>query len=196
MSPSVDDYSSPERFISLSNGSVALLNSCYDLFGAADVGSEASTRRHAIQRLIHAGGQIKAGDAAFRDIRQDCLADFATLVDERQPDVLVAAIHHFEMPGRDGYWQRHGIARASARFKGALVIGAAHFEETLPGQGSTLAACGVPRRHLTAGVSRLAHSLAPINSLAFRTSNGIRAVLRLFDASSSRKPATKGKVLP
>ena len=37
----LDDYSSPKRFIDLPNGSTAALNSCYDLFGTADIGTAA-----------------------------------------------------------------------------------------------------------------------------------------------------------
>lgn len=180
MSPYVEDYRSAERFITLPNGSTALLNACYDLFGVADVGTETATRRHAICRIIHSRGRTKAGDEGFRAIRDVALSDWAQLLADRQPDVLLAAIHFFQSPGRDGYWQRHGIATASASANGALALGAAHFDDSLPDSGSTLAACRVPRSHLQDGVERQARSLAPLRTLTFGAPNGIRAVLRLF----------------
>lgn len=176
----VADYSSPRRFLALANGSVASASACYDLFGLADRG-QSSTRRAAIRQLLTDEGPIKLGDVAFPALRKACLAAWATQLDEQQPDVAVATIHRFAYPGTDGYWQRHGIARASAALDGALVVGAAHFRMRLPhGSASSLAAHGVGLDHLFAGVARPACRLAPIRSHLIQGPAGQMALLRLF----------------
>ena len=192
MSAFVDDYRSTKRFIDLPNGSVALLNSCYDMFGTADIGSGSSGRRAAIRALRDQSGRILLGDEGFRASRDRCLAAWADLVAAKAPDVLLATIHAFERPGLDGYWQRHGIARASASLKGALSLGAAHFLESLPTDGSTLAAWGVPKRELSAGVSRRAHRLAAVHSAPV-AAQGMNALLRVFEPPQSRWNAKTGR---
>lgn len=192
MSAFVDDYRSTKRFIDLPNGSIALLNSCYDLFGTADIGSGSSGRRAAIRALRDQSGRLLLGDEGFRASRDRSLAAWADLVAAKAPDVLLATIHAFERPGLDGYWQRHGIARASASLKGALSLGAAHFLESLPTNGSTLAACDVPRRELSAGVSRRAHSLAAVHSAAV-AAQGMNALLRVFQPPQHRWKAKNGR---
>jgi hypothetical protein len=186
MSPCIDDFSSKHRFVTLSNGSLALLNSCYDLFGAADGITTIGSRRLAIRALRQGKNHVTHRDAGFSSVRHLALSAWSSLVTEQQPDVLLASIHAFERPGLDGYWQRHGIARASAGFKGALALGAAHFLERLPDDGSTLAAMGVPRSALSAGVNRRAFSLAAARALAWRTQQGPSILLRLFAARQRR----------
>jgi hypothetical protein len=192
MRPFADDYRSAHRFIDLPNGSVAALHSCYDLFGTADVGSAGIVRRAAIKVLCTKGSYIGQGDAGFKKDRESSLMAWADLLSAKSPDVLLATIHSFERPGLDGYWQRHGIARASAAHRGALTVGAAHFIESLPSNGSTLAAYDVPKRELGAGVARRAHFLAPLYSakVAIR---GMNAVLRVFEAPLHRWKATTGR---
>ena len=185
MTPFVDDYASDQRFIELSNGSLAALHSCYDLFGTADIGSGGGARRAAIKALRHQGGRLMEGQEGYRASRDSSLAAWANLVAAKAPDVLLATIHAFERPGLDGYWQRHGIARASAAHSGALSIGAAHFLEGLPKDGSTLAAYGVPKRELSAGTSRRAYSLAPLYSAVLNV-QGMNGSLRVFEPPSSR----------
>lgn len=180
MSPCIDDYTSKKRFVSLPNGSVAMLNSCYDLFGAADTARGSDARRLAIRALRQGSTHTTHRDTEFRSLRDGALTAWSKTVTEQQPDVLVASIHAFERPGLDGYWQRHGIARASAAFRGALTVGAAHFLEALPNLGSPLAAAGVPRTALTAGVRRTAYALPHTDSLAWTTQSGTPALLRLF----------------
>jgi predicted amidohydrolase len=192
MTPVVDDYRSAHRFIELPNGSLAGLHSCYDLFGTADIGSARGARRAAIRVLRTKGGRIGEGHERFRATRDSNLSAWADLVVSRAPDVLLATIHAFERPGLDGYWQRHGIARASAAHGGALTIGAAHFMDSLPRDGSTLAAYGVPKRELTAGVSRRAHSLAALNSAPV-TVRGMKALLRVFAPPQHRWKARNGR---
>jgi hypothetical protein len=183
MSPCLDDFSSKQRFVTLPNGSLALLNSCYDLFGAADGTTGGGSRRLAIRALRLRAGHLTHRDEGFRAAREDALTVWTGLLTELQPDVLLASIHAFERPGLDGYWQRHGIARASAAFGGALALGAAHFLEDLPHENSPLAAVHVPRSALSAGVSRRAYGLAPGRMLAWTTKEGTPALLRLFTSS-------------
>lgn len=180
VSPLVDDFSSQRRFLTLANGSLASANACYDLFGLADKG-DSSSRRAAIRRLLTKERPIKLGNAAFLAVRKACLAAWTRQLEEQQPDVAVATIHRFAYPGTDGYWQRHGIARASAALDGALVVGAAHFLESLPqGTASSLAAYGVGLDHLFAGVARPAKRLAPTKSHLIMGPSEFLGLLRLF----------------
>lgn len=186
ISPFVDDYSSPKRLLQLSNGSTALLSACYDLFGAADIGIVSGSRRQAIRRLITRKGYLTQGEAGFADTRLACLAAWTKLIEEHQPDVALATIHGFRAPGLDGFWQRHGIARASAALDGALVVGAAHFGHRLPDpHASSLAAHGVAHEHIFAGTFRLSHRLMPIASTVIEVP-GCNALLRLFTPPSGR----------
>lgn len=187
ISPFVDEYSSPKRLLQLANGSTALLSACYDLFGAADIGVDGGSRRQAIRRLITRKGYLTQGDADFVGVRLACLAAWTKLIAEHQPDVALATIHRFRAPGLDGFWQRHGIARASAALDGALVVGAAHFGYRLPDpHASTLAAHGVEHEHMFAGTFRLSHRLMPIASTVIEVP-GCRALLRLFTPPSARR---------
>lgn len=180
MTPYSADYASEARFVKLSNGSLAALHSCYDLFGTADIGSAGDARRAAIRLIRTDRRRIVESDEEFAETRRACLAAWAGNVTQRKPDVLLATIHGFERPGLDGYWQRHGIARASAAHGGAFALGAAHFATGLPSAGSTLAACRVPKHELTAGVRRKAHSLQPRDSVQVITA-GLSGILRLFE---------------
>jgi len=98
--------------------------------------------------------------------------------------MALACIHNFDAPGRDSYWQRHGIAYASAALGGGLALGAAHFNYTLPAAGSsTLAAFKVRRSHLSAGAHRPAHRHEALASV-FIEGDGRdkpRALIRLFE---------------
>jgi len=192
MTPFADDYRSSERFVDLPNGSLAALHSCYDLFGTADHGSGGGARRSAIRVLRDNGGRVEQGHEGFRASRDSSLAAWADLVAANAPDVLVATIHAFERPGLDGYWQRHGIARASAAHGGALTIGAAHFLDSLPRDGSTLAAYGVPKRELSAGVSRRAHGLTALHAGVVAV-QGMTALLRVFEPPQQLWKAKNGR---
>ncbi len=188
MSPVMNDYNASERFVDLPNGSIAALHSCYDLFGTADIGTGTATRRSAIRTLRDPRGRLTEKDDGFRTSRDAGIAAWADLMAAKKPDVLLTSIHAFERPGLDGYWQRHGIARASAAFGGAMSLGAAHFLECLPTGGSTLAAWAVPTKELSAGVSRRAHSQAALKILRVSTER-TDALLRLFVPSRKRGAA-------
>lgn len=181
VSPFVDDFGTRSRLIALSRGSMALLNACYDVFGVADLSGNAMARKHAIRRLLTKRGTLAIGSAGFRTQRDDCLVAVGGLVASTPLQALMVSIHGFEQTGRDGYWQRHGIARASAACGGALVVGAAHFKLGLPmPDASTLAAHGVPRSQIGDGASRRSHRLGPAHSAILETRTGLRGLLRVF----------------
>lgn len=193
VSPVVDDYANKNRLVPLPGGRVALLHACYDLFGTADLGGDSSQRRHAIRRLLSRRGKVAFGTEEFRSLRDQGWAKYRDLVTAAAPKVAIAPLHGFEGPGRDGYWQRHGIARASAALGGVLVVAAAHFSSGLPEPDrSTLAASSVPRSHLSAGPNRKAHRLRPVASLTIEAPGGLRALLRIFEPRSKRPSASAG----
>jgi hypothetical protein len=98
----------------------------------------------------------------------------------QQPDIAIAVVHRFERPGLDGYWQRHGIATASAAL-GGFAIGAAHFHRWLPHRLETpLAAFGVPADHLAQGPHRRAWPHLPIEQIEVYRRHRPAAVLRLY----------------
>ncbi len=180
VSPFADDYTSPHRLLPLANGSLAVLAACYDLFGVADLEGGSAGRRTAIRRILTKEGRVGSSDDGFTAYRRSCIDAFFALLRERRPDVALSAVHRFQHPGQDGYWQRHGIARASASLGGGLVVGAAHFTDRLPtANASTLAAHGVEHEHILAGTRRLARRLAPLAAIAIKTASG-EAMLRLF----------------
>lgn len=190
--PNVEDYSSRDRLVTLPSGNKALLSACYDLFGLGETAADPSTRYHAIRRLRSGSQILGIGEPGFRALRRQCLQNWSDLLKAEAPPVAIATIHGFERPGLDGFWQRHGVAAASASLSGGLAIGAAHFEEWLPEPGqSTLASNGVPRRHLTAGTGRKAHRLAPKDSISIERDGEQLALARLFEAAPAVYQPTK-----
>lgn len=182
--PCAEDYGSPDRLATLPSGAKAILSACYDLFGLTETPGEASSRYHAIRALRTGQKILRMGDQGFKQLRRQCLADWSSLLAKEKPDLAIATIHGFERPGLDGFWQRHGIAAASAAMQGRFVVGAAHFEDWLPAPGqSTLASMGVSRRHLTAGTARKAHRLAPKDTVLIEKDGEPLALVRLFEAA-------------
>lgn len=188
VSPYVQDYASQRRFVDLANGSRASLAACYDLFLADQAWSHSN--RSSIRRLLTDEEPVQIGDAAFAALRNSCLVAWARLIREQRPDVALACIHRFVI-GTDGFWQRHGLAKASAIMGGGLAVGAAHFRPRLPvTEMSSLASTGVPRTHLNAGLSRKAHRLSPLAWHVVNAPRGRKALLRLFTSTPSSN--TKG----
>lgn len=192
--PNAEDYSSRDRLVTLPSGNKALLSACYDLFGLSETMADPSMRYHAIRRLRSGNQILGMGEPGFRALRRQCLQSWFDLLKAEAPPVAIAAIHGFERPGLDGFWQRHGIATASASLNGGLAIGAAHFEGWLPEpRQSTLASNGVPKRHLTAGTARKAHRLAPKDSIEVQQDGEAAALLRLFEAKPAVQLSKKRK---
>lgn len=177
--PYADDYKAPERFVRLRSGHQAVLCSCFDMFGICGSDSQLARRGRAIRDLHFGNGSPRIEERGFNLLREFRLALWQRLLDQSQPSVAFAAIHDFRAPGRDGYWQRHGIAVASAAI-GGLAIGAAHFALRLPTlRSSTLCASAVPRRALREGAARGAYRFMPIDSLSIHLGRQ-RALARLF----------------
>lgn len=180
VTPRLADYDCPGRIVALPSGRRAALCACYDVFGFHEGPDTLSARTRAI-RHIHDGSRVLADDEdGFTALRRAALASWQARWRGAGADLALAAIHGFEQPGRDGYWQRHGMACAAAALGGAS-IGAAHFEDGLPEPGSsTLAAVKVPKAHLKAGPYRRAHALAPAAWVTLRKGGREAALIRLF----------------
>jgi hypothetical protein len=177
-----DDYDSRHRVIRLQNGSRALLCACYDMFALRALTRGAPDSSRSIRYL---DDDLGGHEPPSPERRAELLDDWRNFIVQNDVDVALAAIHQFEAPGRDSYWQRHGIAYASAALGGGLALGASHFWNALPAaEASTLAAFGVGRRHLKLGLHRKARHHQPIASL-FIDGDGREkpaALVRLFEA--------------
>ena len=176
----MDDYSSSDRFVRLANGNVAVLATCYDLFGMV---AQHSSRRCSVRNLralLTKEGRIGRRAAIFKTLSAKAAHDWRKTLDLYRPRVALAAIHVFRRPGREGYWQRHGIAAASAKLDGGLIVGASHFLERLPHGGkAVLASRAVPKRHINQGTRRRSWSHHPI--LTIHLDSGTSgALVRLF----------------
>jgi hypothetical protein len=121
------------------------------------------------------------------------VAEWGQLLADQRVDVALTAVHRFQQPGRDIFWQRHGLATASAALCGGLAVGAAFFTDRLPDGrarwNSPLAACGVPREHLNQGLHRPARRFEPIAAMTIngRRNGKPRALVRLFDAGINQR---------
>lgn len=181
--PVMSDYSSPHRFVTLPSGHKAVLNSCFDMFGICDDPTMLKKRGSSIRDFWLPNGECpRIEEAGFKPLREQALQNWQALLDEHRPTLAMTAIHAFKRPGRDGYWQRHGLAVASAALQGGLAVGAAHFEERLPqASQSPLAAMNVPREALAEGPKRGPHRLQPLAAKTIQVGNQT-ALLRLYGA--------------
>ena len=183
------DFGSPHRIVTLANGSRALLCACYDVFGVAEAIIGPTARMRYIRYL--APDQLDDG-AGFVAVRRRLVAEWRQLLADQRVDVVLAAVHRFQQPSRDIFWQRHGLATASAALDGGLAVGAAFFTDRLPNErdrwSSPLAACGVPMEHLSQGLHRSARRFEPIAALTIngRRSGKPRALVRLFDVGTNQ----------
>ena len=178
-----EDYEDAARRLRLKCGS-GLLAVCYDAFIFAELALGPTAKRGAMRYAWDIDDDwIRLKQSG----RQRLLSDFKRKVLTKTPRVLLVGIHGFKRPGREVYWQRHGIATASAALGGALTVGAAHFRKLPDPENPTsgvLGAVGVERGHLDLGLHRKAQRLAPIASATVRVRGQPRlaAVLRLFEA--------------
>ncbi len=179
--PALVDYSSPHRFVTLPSGHKAALCSCFDMFGICSDAEMTRKRGMPIRDLWLPNGECpRVEKPGFKPLREQALREWQMLLEEQRPTVALAAIHAFKRPGRDGYWQRHGVSVASASMQGGFAVGAAHFEEKLPGaQQSTLASFDVPASVIAQGPKRGPHRAAPLASKTIEA-GGQAALLRLF----------------
>jgi len=168
-----------QRMLELPSGGKAIVDVCYDAFLWAELRRPSASKRAALRYLARGGRPRK-----LRSRERDALFTDLTQQQKRlEPRVHLVALHGFRKPGRELYWQRHGLASASAAHGGALVVGAAHFKTTLPRpEQSPLAAAGVPIEHLKEGGHRRAHHLAAVDSFYAGGAGSQRALVRLFEA--------------
>jgi hypothetical protein len=178
------DADDPARIVDLPSGGRALLLICYDAFLFSEIARGPTARRASMRYLADGKDGGRASSSSERD---DLVERFAALVEDRKPAVALIAIHRFKKPGRDTFWQRHGIAGASAGLGGGLAVGAAHYRSWLPdpdnlGQ-STLASAGVNPGHLFDGLHRKARKLAANDAFFAEVpgSPGLCALVRLFE---------------
>lgn len=172
------DFADPSRIITACPTEKAplIMHTCYDIFGSVDakIGKSSSSRL----------GHLKSLDEAF--CKKTSFQAYQNLLDDdllHNKAVITVNIHDFDKPGRDIFYQRHGIASASAAFNGAVVLGAAHFKHSLPlsRANSTLCAQRVPKSHLSARFHRKAHHLEASELFEINTrDNNAQAVLRIF----------------
>jgi hypothetical protein len=167
------DFSDAARHVSQPLSHSVIMHTCYDIFGSVDalIGKTAPTR---LSHVPHPKGSTK----------KECYQDYcSTLTDIKAnaAPIVTVNIHDFTKPGRDIFYQRHGIATASAAFDGAAVFAAAHFEEELPSSEiqSPLAAINVPSSHITARFHRQAHALKAKEAHSIRAASQ-RGILRTF----------------
>ncbi|HWE45770.1 MAG TPA: hypothetical protein VG407_07055 [Caulobacteraceae bacterium] len=156
------DAGSVSREVMLANRKLAALLVCYDAFAPTEARRGPTSKLSAI-RYLH----TRAGDTI-----RPALEDRWAVVERldwrlRGVDLLLVGVHGFQRPGRDLYWQRHGIATASAALGGTPIAGAAHYVHGLPNPlgPAFLAAAAVPFRHLSLGLQRPARRLMPLDGL-------------------------------
>jgi hypothetical protein len=182
--PTYRDYGAADRYLTLANGSRAVLCACYDVFGLAESPDRPSVRTRAIRYLHMPTGVHTTVDIGFKRQRDAAIGFWHERLLMEHPDVALGAIHRFHRPGLDGYWQRHGIASASAALNGGLVIGAAHFRLKLPTSvRAPLAARGVEAAHLHDGLRRKAHRLQPVDGFLMMKTGLPAALVRLFEGT-------------
>ncbi|MGW9332497.1 hypothetical protein [Bosea sp. NPDC055594] len=182
----LDDADEPGRIVTLRHGQRALLLACYDAFAVRALHGSRFAALSALRLVSDAKGRIRPLRQAER---QEHLRRWLAMLQVSPPDLGLIAIHEFDRPGRDGYWQRHGIAGASAALDGAPILAAAHFRRNLPASfaSSSLAARQVPLLHLEQGQRRLAHRLIPHDGFVLPGGNAKSSLLvRLFILDAQR----------
>lgn len=173
------DFDDPSRRVVLASGATAELSVCYDAFAYSEMHRGRTSNRRHLQFGFTDAGSVAPVTANLRDA---WMAAHLKRLATPMSDVALVGIHGFEHPGRDGYWQRHGLATVSAATMGRACLGAAHFATALPSLvSSPLAASGVPRKHLDAGGRRRAHALNPKSSILVSQQGREVALLRLFE---------------
>jgi hypothetical protein len=181
------DYAAPARFVSLPNGSRAVLCACYDAFGL----SATAPDHAAIRYLWSEGAEHDSDSPAFPALRRQCLALSRRVLKEQAPDLALVAIHDFKHLGATGLWQRHGLASAAAALGGigtgqGFAVAAAHTERFLTLEAApacrqgALAAYGVQKQHLTQGCYRKAHVLPAVSACFLAGKDHPRGLLRLY----------------
>lgn len=174
------DAEDAHRIVRLPNGTRAALDVCYDVFVHAELALGPTKKRRALRHLADERGRGVAADLARVDA---LLSRHDGLLRRLGPAVHLVAVHRFKRPGVEIYFQRHGIATASAARAGSLVVAASHFKILPEADRAPLAASRVPRAHLSAAGNRLAREHRPVDSFvtSLKSNEGMRALVRLFE---------------
>jgi hypothetical protein len=173
------DFATALRAPRLSSRRVALLCSCYDMFGCQESPRAPGTRARNIYWLGEGKRGLLKRSKDRREVQArvgEGLVGWKHLVGSS--DVGLVAIHHFTRNGNGsgkGYWQRHGIEQASRHLKGRLAFGAAHFDPPLPASGVALLAA-----------ARAGRPLRPAAHFTVQTTGGPDALVRRFDVRLTR----------
>lgn len=186
------DFTSSARFVMLRGGQRVLLLGCYDAFGTRSIVHPRHADLMAIRLARDRTGELHTPSIM---LRRTFPARWRALIAANPPDLALCAIHGFVRPGMDGYWQRHGIAGASAALSGIPVLGASHFNKALPRgiHRSVLAAKGVPLGHLDLGAHRPMHALMPNDGFTVMDEDGDAvALIRRFDLDLPPNPTQQG----
>lgn len=173
------DADDPGRSLLLRSGRQALLLACYDGFAVRAQQGERFADLAALRLICDSAGRIRT--PSMRE-RERHLARWLNFLRSHPPDIGLIAIHEFDRAGRDGYWQRHGIAGASAALGGIPILAAAHFRRSLPASASnsSLASRDVARLHLDLGTARPAKRLLPDDWMVIPATGNSRMLIRLF----------------
>ena len=130
------DFSSAGRLTSIQGRAKGLLCSCYDMFGTDETADAMGTRSKSITWLAEGRKELweKGADRAEMKSRvRRALPGWSKMV--QRATVGLVAIHSFTAKGPGsgkGYWQKHGIEKASRVIGGRVAFGAAHFKPRLP----------------------------------------------------------------
>jgi hypothetical protein len=170
------------RSVQLPSGAIAALCVCYDAFAFAEARIGPTGKRSALQWVDDGSGPRRAEPHE----RRLWVERYVAFAERASPSLVLAAVHHFDQPGRETYWQRHGIATVSAALDGAMVVGAAHFEAALPkaeGSQGVLASARVEEDHLAMGLHRRAHRLTPLRAVRVSAPCELKlaALVRLYE---------------
>lgn len=163
-----EDAAGEERFLPLANGDQAILCLCYDSFVFSELARGPTKKLRAMRyQLADLDGWDDLGpEQAWR-----WLTALRRRIDEHKPRVILNPIHGFDRPGREVFWQRHGLACASSYLSGAMAIGAAHYRTSLPNNHfAMLAARSAPFDHISLGHHRPAYPHSAIESFHFQGS--------------------------
>lgn len=175
------DFEDSRRIIALANGSNALLCVCYDMFGIGVAARGLPDKLRKVVQFEDKDGKLIQGKQAWPQLTEAFDA-YRQLQRDGDIDVALATIHRFEAPGRDTFWQRHGIATASAALEGGLTAAAAHINRLSPDpQLSRLAAVNVPYVQLESGMHRQAYRAVPLDHAVASDNQGrARWMARLY----------------
>jgi len=176
------DFNDMHRIVRLACGTNALLCACYDMFGANVWKNTPSPRKSYIRYLYDGETLLTRNSPNFKATIENYVSAWQHMIKEREVGVVLSSIHEFGWPNAELYWQRHGIATASAAQGGILALAAANYRDFLPEpEQSPLAAFNVSYEHVHAGNYRKAEPFAAKDALEEFHVDNESALIRLFE---------------